>query len=316
MSTLTDLVSAALDGDRGALARLLSIAERGGDDARGIERLITPHTGKALIIGVTGPPGAGKSTLISALLSAARETHGRIAVLAVDPSSPFSHGALLGDRVRMQGRDFGQDVFIRSMASRGETGGLARATATGTRLFDAGGWPVVIIETLGIGQVDLEVTDLADIVVVVLTPGWGDTIQANKAGLTEAGDIFVINKSDKPGAEQTAKDLTESLSLLRRKPQPRVLQSIATRDERIDKLWQSILEEYERLVDAGELERHRNRRHRNMIRKMLRSRLEEIVGEVMESEATDALLQDAASGKLDIRSAADKLVAIYRGHKN
>ena len=308
MDTVSTLLEAALAGDRASLARLLSMAERGAEQVLAIEQAMAAHLGRAFVIGITGPPGAGKSTLINALLPLAHEAVGRVAVLAVDPSSPFSRGALLGDRVRMQGGNFGGDVFIRSMASRGEMGGLAQAASTSVRLFDACGWPLVIIETLGIGQVELDIMELADAVVVVLNPGWGDSIQANKAGITEAGDIFVINKADKPGAEQTRKDLLDSLALLPAGSQRAVLETVATASEGMPEFWQAI-ETHRRLLETdGQLGRRRELRRQRMVKKILRRQLEHRLNELMDSETATALIAGASPGELDLNIAVDKLL--------
>ena len=227
-------------GERPCLARLLSLIERQPQVEADVRQALASHAPQAVVIGVTGPPGAGKSTLISALLSLSTASFGKTAVLAVDPSSPFSGGALLGDRVRMQNHGLGDAVFIRSMASKGENGGLARTTATAIQVLDACGWPLILLETLGIGQVELDVMDLATVVTVVLNPGWGDTFQANKAGLTEAGDIFVINKADKPGAEQTRADLQDSLSLLQSPVPIDIFETVAVTKEGLETLWLGI----------------------------------------------------------------------------
>ena len=311
MSEIRELVAAALDGKREALARLLSIAERGGTGVLEIEKLIAPRVGRAWVIGVTGPPGAGKSTLINALLPHARSAFGRAAVLAVDPSSPFSSGAILGDRVRMQGQQLGPSVFIRSMASRGEMGGLARAASTCVRLFDACGWPVVIVETLGIGQVELDIMDLADTVVVVLNPGWGDTIQANKAGLTEAGDLFVINKADKPGAQQTRKDLLESLALLAKERKPDIVDTGATGGEGLEALWQAIEAQRGLLAGSTELNDRRALRHRRLVKKTIAHQIEHSIARLLGSERGERLLADASLGEIDLsRTIADVLALV------
>ncbi len=239
-STTQALLAAAIAGERACLARLLSLIERQPQVEADVRQALASHAAQAVVIGVTGPPGAGKSTLISALLSLSTASFGKTAVLAVDPSSPFSGGALLGDRVRMQNHGLGDAVFIRSMASKGENGGLARTTATAIQVLDACGWPLILLETLCIGQVELDVMDLATVVTVVLNPGWGDTFQANKAGLTEAGDIFVINKADKPGAEQTRADLQDSLSLLQSTVPIDIFETVAVTKKGLEALWLGI----------------------------------------------------------------------------
>lgn len=315
MSSVGTLLDAALAGERSALARLLSRAERGVELLE-IEQRIAPLVDKAFVIGITGPPGAGKSTLISALLPLARDSVGRVAVLAVDPTSPFSGGALLGDRVRMQGRTAGEAIFIRSMASRGEVGGLARSASTCVRLFDACGWPVIIIETLGIGQVELDIMDLADAVVVVLNPGWGDEIQANKAGLTEAGDIFVINKADKPGAQQTHRDLVDSLTLLNKPELPPILETVATASEGLEEFWAALEQERALLAaDAGRQHQRALRRQR-LVRKTLRRQLDRKLDEVMASDLAERLIHNVSLGEIDLEATADKLLAALSGGDN
>ena len=207
------LFGEACNGDRSALARLLSLIERGGDDARTVGRLVYPKTGSGYVVGITGAPGAGKSTLTSALIAHIRSLDQTVSVLAIDPSSPFTGGAILGDRVRMQNHATDAGVFIRSMATRGHLGGLSLATSEAVRLLDAVGSPCTLVETVGVGQVEVEIARNADTIVVVVNPGWGDSVQANKAGLLEIADIFVINKADRPGVDQTRRDLEQMLEL-------------------------------------------------------------------------------------------------------
>jgi LAO/AO transport system kinase len=310
MSNIADLVADATGGKREALARLLSIAELGDHRLLEIESCVSPHVGRAHVIGITGPPGAGKSTLINALLPLAQGAFGKAAVLAVDPSSPFSKGAILGDRVRMQSGQLGSSVFIRSMASRGEAGGLARAASTCVRLFDACQWPVVVIETLGIGQVELEIMNLADTVVVVLNPGWGDSIQANKAGITEAGDIFVINKADKPGVEQTRKDLMESFSLLRGKPIPEIVETTATSGKGLAELWQAIEEHRNFLLADGDLQARRALRRRRIIRKLICDHLASLSDIALSSDRGRRLVDETAAGEIEMPGILRAVLAI------
>jgi LAO/AO transport system kinase len=205
------LFDAALGGDRASLARLLSLVERGEDDAREIGRVAYPKSGGGYTVGLTGAPGAGKSTLTSATIGHIRSLGEEVAVLAIDPSSPFTGGAILGDRVRMQDHATDPGVFIRSMATRGHLGGLSLATPEAVRLLDAVGKRWILVETVGVGQVEVEIAGKADTTVVVVNPGWGDSVQANKAGLMEIADVFVINKADRKGTEETRRDLEQML---------------------------------------------------------------------------------------------------------
>src|ERR1041385_3756406 len=205
------LVAGALAGERASVARLISMVERGGDSAHAAVAKLYPHTGSAYTVGITGAPGAGKSTLTDKLISRIRKEDVEVGVLAIDPSSPFSGGAILGDRVRMQDHATDPGVFIRSMATRGHLGGLSLATPEASRLLDAIGRPWTLIETVGVGQVEVEIAGKADTTVVVVNPGWGDAVEGAKAGLLEIGDIFVVNKADRDGVSATVNDLQSML---------------------------------------------------------------------------------------------------------
>ena len=207
------LVDGALAGDRASVARLISMVEKGGDSAHAAIARLYPHTGSAYTVGITGAPGAGKSTLTDKLIGRIRKEGVEVGVLAIDPSSPFSGGAILGDRVRMQDHATDAGVFIRSMATRGHLGGLSLATPQAVRVLDAAGKPWVLIETVGVGQVEIEVAGAADTTMVVVNPGWGDAVQAAKAGLLEIADLFVVNKADRDGAAETVRDLEFMLDL-------------------------------------------------------------------------------------------------------
>jgi len=256
----------------------------------------------SVVIGLTGPPGAGKSTLISALLTHATASFNKTAVLAVDPSSPFSRGALLGDRVRMQSHGLGDRVFIRSMASRGETGGLARTTATAIQVLDACDWPLIVLETLGIGQVELDVMDLASMVAVVLNPGWGDTFQANKAGLTEAGDVFVINKADKDGVEQTRADLQDSLSLLKPPLPINIFETVAVKHQGVEALWRGIEAYLKEAQQLGLLEQKRLSRRRRLLMRILQRDFDVRMHAYLTSEYGDNQILGALAGSLSIEA--------------
>ena len=244
------LIASALDGDRRSLARLISIAERPGDASRRVLAVLFPRTGSAFVTGITGAPGAGKSTLTDHLITAAR-VGGEVAVVAVDPSSPFTGGAILGDRVRMQEHIDDRGVYIRSLASRGNLGGISEATPRVLSVLDAVGFPEVFVETVGVGQSEVEIAGNADTTVVVVNPRWGDSIQAAKAGLLEIGDVFVVNKADRPGADETVRDLSQMLELGgERDWWPPILTTTAVAGEGVAELWEAI-GEHRRFLTAG-----------------------------------------------------------------
>ena len=233
MPATAELVDRARDGDPRAVARLISQVEDASPALREVMSLLIPHAGRAAVLGVTGSPGVGKSTTTSALVTAFRADGRRVGVLAVDPSSPFSGGAL-GDRVRMQEHATDPGVYIRSMATRGHLGGLAWATPQALRVLDAAGCDVVIVETVGVGQSEVEVAALADTTLVLLAPGMGDGIQAAKAGILEVGDVFVVNKADRDGADQVVRDLRSTIRLAERQPgdwREPIVKTVAVRGE-------------------------------------------------------------------------------------
>ncbi len=255
MSELTERI---FSGESRAIARAITTVENGAADAADLMKAVFPKTGKALVIGITGSPGAGKSTLTNALIRRIRADDESVAVLAIDPSSPFSGGAILGDRVRMSDHATDEGVYIRSMATRGHLGGLSLATREAVRALDATGWPWVVIETAGVGQVEVEVAGAADTTVVVVNPGWGDAVQANKAGLLEIADVFVINKADRPGAGETRRDLDRMLDLTGSGAwRPPVLATSATAGEGIDELWDAVGAHRAHLVETEQLEPRR-----------------------------------------------------------
>src|ERR687893_2721038 len=231
-----------LAGDLRAVARAISKVEDGAEDAAALMKAVFPKTGRALVIGITGSPGAGKSSLVDKLALFYREKGERIGIVCVDPSSPFSGGAILGDRIRMQTLGLDKDVFIRSMATRGNLGGLARATVDAVAILDAAGFGKIIVETVGVGQDEVEIVKAADVSVVVLVPGMGDDIQAIKAGIMEIGDIFVINKADKEGVYATEKELESLLSLASRDDgwEPPIVKTVATENHGLEALAEAI----------------------------------------------------------------------------
>ncbi|MBA3605687.1 MAG: methylmalonyl Co-A mutase-associated GTPase MeaB [Actinomycetota bacterium] len=311
-----ELFEAATAGDRAALARLLSLVERGGDGARDVARLAAPCVGTAYTIGLTGAPGAGKSTLTSATIRHLRGTGDEVAVLAVDPSSPFTGGAILGDRVRMQDHATDPGVFIRSMATRGHLGGLALATPEAIRLLDAIGQRWIIVETVGVGQVEVEVAGKADTTVVVVTPGWGDSVQANKAGLMEVADVFVINKADRSGVEQTRRDLLQMLELSAETAAPGdgggwqvpILATVGSSGDGVAALWDMILAHREHAAASGELERRRRFRLGEELRAIIARRLEQRARDVCTGARWDELTAAVLAGDVDPWTAADEML--------
>jgi len=270
-----DLLDRAGTGDKRALARVLTVVENDEPGAADIVRRTFPKAGRALVLGVTGPPGGGKSTLVSRLVGAYRATSGRVAVVAVDPSSPFTGGAILGDRIRMQSRALDEGVFIRSMASRGHAGGLARTTARVVSVLDALGNDVVIVETVGVGQEEVDVVRVADTVALVTVPGLGDDIQAIKAGVLEIADVLIVNKADRPGADETAKDLAQMLTLgvARNDWKPPIVRTVAATGEGIDELVDAVARHQAHARESGERERRRADSARVEVEALLRDAL-------------------------------------------
>jgi LAO/AO transport system kinase len=305
------LFADARTGDRGALARLLSMVERGGPEAREVGRLSYPLGGGATTVGITGAPGAGKSTLTSALVGVMRADAAAVSVLAVDPSSPFTGGAILGDRVRMGEHALDDDVFIRSMATRGHLGGLSLAVPEAVRLLDAVGVPWVLVETVGVGQVEVEVAGEADTTVVVVNPGWGDAVQANKAGLMEIADVFVVNKADRAGVADTVRDLERMLSLRTTSGgwRPPVVTTVATTGDGAEVLWAALREHADWSASSGELARRRRARTEAELRRILTARLLQRATELAEGRAYDDALAAVLERRLDPWSAADTLLA-------
>ena len=304
-----ELYAAARAGDRLALARLLSIVERGGPAARAVGRLVHADGGGAATVGITGAPGAGKSTLTSALVARMRADGERVAILAIDPSSPFTGGAILGDRVRMGDHATDEDVFIRSMATRGHLGGLALAAPEAVRVLAAVGFPWILIETVGVGQVEVEVAGATDTRVVVLNPGWGDAVQANKAGLLEIADVFVVNKADRPGVNEAVRDIEQMLELGgERDWRPPVVQTIGTTGEGVDELWRVLREHRGAAEASGELAERIAARRADELHRILAERLLARARALGSGPAFDELLAEVADRRLDPWSAADRLL--------
>ena len=303
------LVAGALAGERASIARLISMVERGGDAAHAAVARLYPHTGDAYSVGITGAPGAGKSTLTDKLISRIRKDDVEVGVLAIDPSSPFSGGAILGDRVRMQDHATDPGVFIRSMATRGHLGGLSLATPQAVRVLDAAGKPWVLIETVGVGQVEIEVAGEADTTLVVVNPGWGDAVQAAKAGLLEIADLFVVNKADRDGAAETVRDLEFMLDLsLQSDWRPPIVKTVASKGEGFEELWEAILSHRAYLESDGRLAARRTKRIREELKAIVVERLYERAGEVLAGERFDELAAAVEAREVDPYSAADSLL--------
>ena len=306
------LFSAALRGDRAATARLLSLIERGGEPGRVVGRLAYPKSGEGYTVGLTGAPGAGKSTLTSATIGHLRSLDLEVAVLAIDPSSPFTGGAILGDRVRMQDHATDTGVFIRSMATRGHLGGLSLATPEAVRLLDALGRKWILVETVGVGQVEVEVAGKADTTVVVVNPGWGDSVQANKAGLMEIADVFVINKADRKGVEETRRDLEQMLDLSDLPHdawRPTIVTTVANTGEGVPELWDAVLEHCEYAESSGLLEERRRFRSSEELREIVANRLRERAREICTGDRWDEVTGEVTKQRLDPWSAADEMLA-------
>lgn len=310
------LVERARDGDARSVARLISLVEDASPALREVAAALAPHTGRAQVLGLTGSPGVGKSTTTTALVRALRRAGKRVGVLAVDPSSPFSGGALLGDRVRMQDHAGDDGVFIRSMASRGHLGGLSWATPQALRVLDAAGCDVVLIETVGVGQSELEIASLADTTLVLVAPGMGDGIQAAKAGILEVADLFVVNKADRDGAHQAVRDLRYMQSLGGRYAEPGgwrppIVTTVASRetDNGIEEVLARVEEHRLWLESSGEGRRRRAERAAREIEAIALAALRERIGDLRGSAALSTLAGQVVAGESDPYRAADELVA-------
>jgi LAO/AO transport system kinase len=309
-----DLLAGAQQGQPRAVARLISLIEDGAPELRDVARALAPYTGRAQVVGITGSPGVGKSTSTNALVTALRAADKKVGVLAVDPSSPFSGGALLGDRVRMQDHALDAGVFIRSMATRGHLGGIAWATPQAMRVLDAAGCDVILVETVGVGQSEVEVVSLADTTLVLLAPGMGDGIQAAKAGILEVADVFVVNKADRDGADQTVRDLKYMISLGRREKEgpswrPPIVRTVASKGEGVDDLVGAIEDHRAWMVSHGELDARRRRRAEAEIEAIALEQLREKLGDVRRGNALPGLAEQVVAGEVDAYRAADELIA-------
>jgi GTPase len=311
-SNSTSLVGGITSGDPRAVARAISKVEDSTDDASDLMKQVFPHSGKGLVIGITGAPGAGKSSLVDKLASLYRGRKERVGIVAVDPSSPFSGGAILGDRIRMQALGLDKGVFIRSMATRGNLGGLARATVDAVSILAAAGYEKVVVETVGVGQDEVEIVKAADVCVVVLVPGMGDDIQAIKAGIMEIADIFVINKADREGVYSTEKELEALLSLAHREDgwQPPIVKTIATENKGLEDLAAAI-DNYQKFHFRSEMG---NQRRRAVARwRILELLREKLVSRTLDSQSAserlDSLADEVARRERDPYSAVEELMS-------
>lgn len=305
-------VEGALQGNQLAGARLIRLLEEG--DREGVEGLkaLYPHTGRAYILGITGPPGAGKSTLVDRIIGEFRKRDKKVGVVAVDPSSPFTGGAILGDRVRMQRHATDPGVFVRSMATRGHLGGLSKATGEAALVLDAMGYDVVLIETVGVGQDEVEVVDLAHTTAVVSLPGMGDDIQAMKAGILEIGDVFIVNKADRPGADEVVKQLRVMLEMRHIAEGdwvPQVVKTVAVKDEGVPELVETLLAHRQHLLDTGKLTERMAVREIHFFKELVKELVAEKVFAALDGTPAYAALLEALKGRTtDPYSAAEGIV--------
>lgn len=306
-----DLLNRLFEGEPRAVARAISKVEDSSPDASELMKAVFPRTGNALVVGITGSPGAGKSSLVDKLALHYREQGEKIGIVAVDPSSPFSGGAILGDRIRMQTLGLDKNVFIRSMATRGNLGGLARTTVDAVSILDAAGFDKVLVETVGVGQDEVEIVKAADVSVVVLVPGMGDDIQAIKAGIMEIGDVFVINKADREGVIRTEKELEALLSLAHRHDlwRPPIVKTVATENKGIEDLAEAVKAYSEFQSEGGKGTERRKAIARWRLLELLRERLlTDLLSRNGTENKLDELAEAIAEKRRDPYSAVDELV--------
>ena len=308
---MTD-IQKILNGDRRAIARAISDAEDGQPKSVDLLKRLFPSTGKSLIVGITGSPGAGKSTLVDKLASWYRSQGERVGIIAVDPSSPFTGGAILGDRIRMQNMATDPGIFIRSMAARGHLGGLARGTAEAAAILDAGGYSKIIIETVGVGQDEVEIVKTAHVTVVVLVPGMGDDIQAIKAGIMEIGDVFAINKADRDGVLRTERELEALLSISERPDgwKPPIVRTIATENNGIEQLADAV-ESYRKYTTSNSdrsVERLTRLAENRLIELLRDELLRVVVTQHLQADELQQLASSVASRRIDPYSAVEAII--------
>lgn len=311
MDTSQQLINAVLKGNRRAVARTITLIENNSPEAQEIVSGLYPYTGKAQIVGVTGPGGAGKSTLVEKLIRELRRRGKTVGVVAVDPTSPFSGGAFLGDRIRMQDLSTDAGVFIRSMATRNNPGGLAKATKDVVRILDAAGKDVVIVETVGAGQSEVDIIKIAQTIIVVLAPGLGDEIQAIKAGIMEIGDIFVVNKADRENASKTVNDIQSMLELSNAKDRwcPAIVKTIATKGEGTSQLLEKIDEHRKCLTEDGATLRQKRMAETELVEAIKQKTAEQIIEALKKSGELEKLISQILTRQIDPQTAAEKALS-------
>jgi len=304
---MSEIAERLLAGEPRALSRLITLLERGDPAAAEAMKVVDGHTGRAYTVGITGPPGAGKSTIVDQLTQLVRETGSTVGIIAVDPTSPFSGGAILGDRIRMQRHYLDSGVFIRSVATRGQSGGLPRIVKSMVRALDASGIDLILVETVGVGQTELGIISVADTVLVALNPESGDTIQTLKAGVMEIADLYLVNKADRAGANQMATAITGMLHMAINSPKwnPPVLLTTAHTGQGIDELWNKIEEHKEFLITSGELNERRGRQRRREFLEAVEEVLAQRLRDRVENDPSlNAILEKIAAKETDPYSAA------------
>ena len=308
-----DLVKEVLKGNPRAVAKAISLVENNRRDAQEVMKKIFPHTGKSVIVGITGSPGSGKSTLVDQMVEHLRKDKRKIGIVAVDPTSPFSGGAILGDRIRMMRHSLDAEVFIRSMATRGHLGGLAKATGEAIAVFEAAGKNLILVETVGVGQDEVEVVKLADIILVILIPGTGDDIQIFKAGIMEIADIFIINKADAPGADKMENQLRAMLELgMKDREIPPVVKTIATEGEGIELL----IDEIQKFMSkkSPEFQAQRKRRLLSwMLMDIIKDKIYARISQSIEESDFDEFVERIYQRKTDPYSVAEEIIGKFKG---
>ncbi|ABZ85279.1 lao/ao transport system ATPase [Heliomicrobium modesticaldum Ice1] len=314
---MIDQIPALLAGERRVAAKMITLVENGGPEKQELLKALHPYTGKAYIVGITGSPGAGKSSLTDRLISGLRKQGKKVGVVAVDPTSPFTGGAILGDRIRMNEHYMDKEVFIRSMGTRGSLGGLARATKEVLKVLDVFGCDYILVETVGVGQSELEIMTAADTTVVVLTPGAGDSIQAIKAGIMEIADVFAVNKADLEGADRVVTEIEVMLDLgARTRPgaaqqwRPPVVRTVAMRDSGIDQLLAAIQKHRDHLETTGKLADERKQRIKLELREVIEHHIKDLIRNKVEKTGEwDRILDEVIQRTLDPHTAAEQVLA-------